>query len=51
MQQILLRDKPVLIVETGSREIEDNMNTIGYIPQKLDGSPNVLFRATGTDNA
>ena len=45
MHQILLRDKPTLIVETGSREIEDSMERIGYTPEKLAGSPNVLFRA------
>jgi FkbM family methyltransferase len=45
MHEIVLRDKPTLIVETGSREVEYSMETIGYTPQRLDGSPNVLFRA------
>jgi FkbM family methyltransferase len=45
MHQILLRDNPTLIVETGSREIEDSMEGIGYTSERLDGSPNVLFRA------
>ncbi len=49
MHQILLRDKPTLIVETGSREIEDSVGRIGYTPERLDGSPNVLFRAKGSD--
>src|SRR6266705_5459539 len=43
MHQILIRDKPTLIVETNSREIEDSMERIGYTPEKLAGSPNVLF--------
>jgi len=47
MHQILLRDKPTLIVETGSREIEDSVERIGYTSTRLDGSPNVLFRAKG----
>ena len=45
MHQILLRDKPTLIVETCSREIEDSMERIGYTLEKLAGSPNVLFFA------
>ncbi len=49
MHQILIRDKPTLIVETNSREIEDNLQRIGYTPERLDGSPNVLFRAKGSD--
>jgi len=49
MHQILIRDKPTLIVETNSTEIEDNLQRIGYIPERLDGSPNVLFRPKGSD--
>lgn len=47
MHEILLRDKPTLIVETGSREVEDGIETLGYTPQRLDRSPNILFRAKG----
>jgi FkbM family methyltransferase len=47
MHELLLRDKPTLIVETGSREVEHSMEGIGYTRQRLDGSPNVLFRAKG----
>jgi FkbM family methyltransferase len=49
MHQILIRDKPTLIVETDSREVEDSLQRIGYTPERLDGSPNVLFRAKGGD--
>ena len=45
MRGILLRDKPTLIVETESREVMDNIEALGYAYQRLDGSPNVLFRA------
>lgn len=44
MQEVLVRDKPTLIVETGSPEIEKKMESIGYTSQRLDGSPNVLFQ-------
>jgi len=44
MHEVLLRDKPTLIVETGSPEIEKKMHSMGYISQKLVGSPNILFR-------
>ena len=47
MQQILLRDKPILIVETNTKHIEDTLEKIGYTHERLDGSPNLLFRATG----
>jgi FkbM family methyltransferase len=47
MRQILLRDKPTLIVETDSSEVEDSLKRMGYVPERLRDSPNVLFRATG----
>ncbi len=47
MHEIVLRDKPTLIVETGSREVEDSIESLGYTLQRLDRSPNVLFRAKG----
>lgn len=49
MHEILIRDKPTLIVETESREIEDSMERIGYTPERLPSSPNVLFRAKGNN--
>jgi FkbM family methyltransferase len=45
MRDILLRDRPTLIIETGSIEIEDSLKRIGYTHERLDRSPNVLFRA------
>jgi FkbM family methyltransferase len=43
--EILLRDRPTLIVETDSIEIADNLEAVGYTSERLDGSPNLLFRA------
>lgn len=41
----LIRDfHPVLIVETGSDQITADLEALGYISEKLAGSPNILFR-------
>jgi FkbM family methyltransferase len=47
MRQLIERDHPVLIVETGSREVVDRLASWGYVPEKLPGSPNFLFKAKG----
>ena len=47
MRELLIRDKPTLIVETDSREVEDSIEILGYTHQRLDGSPNILFLAKG----
>lgn len=47
MHQILHRDKPTLILETVSREMKENLEAMGYGLQRLEGSPNVLFRHKG----
>jgi FkbM family methyltransferase len=44
MHQILRRDAPILIIETGSKEVEENLKAIGYAFQRLEGSPNVLAK-------
>lgn len=44
MQRLIERDYPVLIVETCSMEIVSNLTLLGYIPNKLPNSPNVLFK-------
>ena len=46
MRQLLARDRPVLIVETGSREVAEDLAARGYAAEKLPGSPNILFRPT-----
>jgi FkbM family methyltransferase len=44
MQQLLERHHPVLIVETGAAPVLQRLEAWGYTPEKLPGSPNVLFR-------
>lgn len=44
MYQLLLRDKPTLIIETDSPEVENTLSAIGYTSHKLNGSPNILFK-------
>jgi FkbM family methyltransferase len=44
MVDILQRDHPSLIVETDSSEVEAYLCGIGYLAERLVGSPNILFR-------
>ena len=44
MDKLLARDRPVLIVETGSQAVVAGLAAKGYLPEKLAGSPNFLFR-------
>jgi hypothetical protein len=44
MQRLLGKYHPILIVETGSQEVIDNLSSLGYVPEKLKNSPNVLFK-------
>ena len=46
MKEILRRDRPVMIVETFSEEVINQMRTIGYSCERLPGSSNVIFRYT-----
>jgi FkbM family methyltransferase len=41
---ILERDHPVLIVEDNVKEVGDYLEEFAYVPEKLDGSPNIVFR-------
>lgn len=43
MLQILRRDRPLLIVETGKSEVWDMLKELGYVGSQLPGSPNVIF--------
>ncbi len=47
LREILQRDKPALIVETGSSDVTISVESLGYDSQRLDGSPNILFLAKG----
>ncbi len=44
MQRLLAQHHPVLIVETGSPEVIALLADQGYTPEKLHGSPNLLFK-------
>jgi FkbM family methyltransferase len=44
MQELIKRDHPVLIIETDSEKIIDNLSLLGYTSEKLKGSPNILFK-------
>jgi FkbM family methyltransferase len=43
MRELLCRDHPTLILETGLAEIDADLRGIGYLPKRLTGSPNVIF--------
>lgn len=44
MRKIIEASHPFLIVETGSKEVIDELTALGYVSEKLQNSPNVLFR-------
>lgn len=44
MKRLLVDCHPVLIVETDSREVVATLAELGYAPEKLENSPNILFR-------
>jgi FkbM family methyltransferase len=44
MQRLLAQHHPVLIVETESKEVVDNLSALGYAPKKLQNSPNLIFK-------
>jgi FkbM family methyltransferase len=48
MEKMLLRDHPVLIVETSSTEIVEHLGAKGYTFERLKGSPNIIFRHKGS---
>jgi FkbM family methyltransferase len=48
MRRLIERDHPVLIVETGSDETTDLIDSFGYAIERLPGSSNVLCVQTGS---
>jgi FkbM family methyltransferase len=44
MQRLLKKYLPVLIIETGSKEVITNLASLGYVPNRLENSPNVVFK-------
>lgn len=47
MRELLLRDRPVLIVEGRSAAVADTLAGLGYRASELPGSPNRVFEAAG----
>ncbi len=43
MQELIKKYFPVLIIETESKKVIDKLIALGYIPERLKNSPNVLF--------
>ena len=43
MERLLHRDRPTLIIETWSKDIEEHLILMGYASQRLAGSSNILF--------
>jgi len=46
MVKILKRDKPILIVEDNSCEIDDYLSALGYTSTKIPGSSNKIFQVS-----
>jgi len=44
MKSMLSRDRPILIVETGSSEVASFLESLGYGSERLPGSPNILCK-------
>jgi FkbM family methyltransferase len=44
MQRLIEKHHPALIVETESKEIISDLTLLGYVVEKLNDSPNVLFK-------
>jgi FkbM family methyltransferase len=44
MQKLLEKYHPFIILETDSKEVIDNLLTLGYVSEKLPESPNIFFK-------
>lgn len=44
MKKLIELSRPLLIVETSSEKVIDSIVSLNYIAERLEGSPNVLFR-------
>lgn len=44
MMNLLKKYHPILIIETGSKEVIANISELGYVAEKLPNSPNMLFK-------
>lgn len=46
MKNLIKESRPILIIETGSAEVINNLKSMGYMAEKLHNSPNILFKPT-----
>ena len=44
MQKLIEKYRPILIVENPSKEVSEDLNSLGYVPEILPNSPNVIFK-------
>lgn len=44
MTKLLIRDRPILIIETSSSEVFSLLHNIGYQNERMPDSPNVIFK-------
>jgi FkbM family methyltransferase len=44
MENLLSKDHPILIIETESQSVMENLAKYGYSAQRLSNSPNVIFK-------
>jgi FkbM family methyltransferase len=44
MKNLLERDRPILIIETFSKTVDDFLGKLGYNSERLEQSPNKIFR-------
>lgn len=44
MKKFIISHRPALIIETCSEDVIENLISFNYIPEKLDNSPNILFK-------
>jgi FkbM family methyltransferase len=45
MRRLLTKHHPILVVETDSKEVIDTLCMLGYAPERLNNSPNIIFKA------
>jgi len=50
MQQLIRKHRPILIVETGVKDVIASLTSLGYTSERLPKSPNVLFRPVPQSN-
>ena len=44
MEKLLGQHHPILIIETGSEDVIAKLSAFGYVSERLENSPNVLFK-------